>query len=90
MRPTPEQVAAAYPERARELSVGGPVEVECTVGLHGLLHCNGVGVPNWLSGLGFDAAARSLMQYYRLAEFDVGGSPTVGRPIYVTVEFDPP
>lgn len=86
-QPSAEQIAAAYPP---ESQLRGEVEVECTVGLHGLLHCNGVSVPNRMANAGFAEAARSLMQYYRIASTDIDAVPTVGRPVFVRIFFFPP
>lgn len=88
-QPSAEQLAAAYPERARGTGLAGDITFECIAGVEGLLHCAGHGGPSELMQAGFGTAAGAMIAQYRIAEADAAGVATLGRPINVVVRLQP-
>lgn len=87
-RPTPEQLAAALPDAARQAKVGGRALMNCMVAYDGTLEDCQV-VSETPPGLGFGAAARSMTGQFQLSPM-VDGQSTTGGRMMVQVKFQPP
>lgn len=74
------------PGRAQEDGRAGSVQLECEVQSSGrLTNCSTRSETP--AGLGYGSAARSAMRYFRMAQTDQDGAPTVGRRVRLTVRF---
>lgn len=83
-RPTGEDMATHYPERAAKKALGGAVELTCTVTDVGLLtNCSAREVETL--GVGFDKSARRLARFFPMKAVDGDGQPVAGRTVVVPI-----
>ena len=87
-RPTARRIADLYPNAAARQSVGGRVELNCTVTSSLSLAC-GVASES-PPGLGFGRAALSVANSYRVAPVLSDGGGAVGARTRIAVQFQAP
>ncbi|MDO8295280.1 MAG: TonB family protein [Caulobacter sp.] len=87
-RPTPAQLADAWPAAARAAGTTGKVLMNCLLAYDGGLKDCQV-ISETPPGMGFGAAALSLAGAYQLTPVVDGQSATDGR-IVISVRFQPP
>lgn len=87
-RPTPTQLADAWPAAARAAGATGKVLMDCLLAYDGGLKDCRV-ISETPPGMGFGAAALGLARLYQLQPMVDGQSATDGR-IVIPVRFQPP
>lgn len=88
-RPSPDDIARYYPERAQRLGQGGKAIIECTVSSTWTLENCSVVYEDPHDGE-FGSAMLRMSRLFRIAAVDGEGQPTVGRRVRVPVVFQPP
>jgi hypothetical protein len=89
-QPSPDAIAAAFPEAARAANIQGAVVIlNCIVGPGGVPGDCSLGSES-AANLGFGAAALTLATQYRMALWTADGRPTVGSAVTLTIPFSRP
>ncbi|RAK52971.1 TonB family protein [Phenylobacterium deserti] len=85
--PTVDEVAAAYPAKAKAAGVGGAATLECTLNRKGELHsCSTI---KDTPGYDFAAAARSLSRLFQAPTVDTEGKSVNGVVVHLPFSFTP-
>lgn len=86
--PSYAEVVATYPKAAATAAIGGRVTLDCDVRPDGALKgCKSI--VEEPSGMGFGAAARSLVPYFRAPPTTAEGTPTAGATAHIPIVFAP-
>ncbi|MDQ0464227.1 TonB family protein [Caulobacter ginsengisoli] len=88
-RPTGDDVARYYPERAQRLNIGGRAVIACTVALDGrLVDCKVVSETP--PDQDFGPAAVRMSSQFRMWPKTVDGEPVEGGEVRIPIVFTPP
>jgi periplasmic protein TonB len=85
-RPTPDQLARAYPDRAARDGVEGAATLQCSVTARGSLTACSV-LSETPGGYGFGRAAMQLSRHFRLSPRTVDGQAVEGARVDIPLTF---
>ncbi|WP_156467093.1 energy transducer TonB, partial [Phenylobacterium sp. CCH9-H3] len=88
-RPTGEEVARYYPERAARRGVEGRAVIGCRVAASGRLEACAV-VTETPDGEGFGSAALKMSRHFKLRPMTRDGVPVSGGTIRIPIRFNLP
>ncbi len=88
-RPSGEDIAQYYPERAQRTETNGSATISCTVAANGtLFNCSVVSEAP--ADYGFGEAALRMFRIYRMRPRTAEGAPIEGRTVRARIEFKVP
>jgi protein TonB len=88
-KPTGDEVASAYPDRAQRLNVSGRAELACSVTAKGTVTDCSV-VSEDPSDQGFGGAAMKLTRFFKMRPMTRDGEPVGGAKINIPIRFEIP
>lgn len=88
-RPTPEQLARAYPEVALQRGISGSATLTCTITAGGTVTTCRVSEET-PTGHGFGRAAERLSRHFVMNPRTVDGTPVAGAEVSIPLRFDAP